>query len=257
VPGIVKDDQILQPIEPGFAQYPKESFEFVLGTAGGVDTTGKTAKISTKQGEKTLKYDYLVLATGARSITPGVPWKANGTYEECVELLHKTQERVKAANHIIIAGAGPTGVETSAELRFEFKDKDVVLLSPDPEILGGDSVASAVEREIVKLGVTVKKNCKVLSTTVLPDGKTELSLANGEVLTTDLYLPTFGLAPNTDYLDPKLLTERKYVHVDDYLRVKGAENVWACGDIVSKPRAGFMISDKQVRHIWGWLLPPR
>lgn len=54
-----------------------------------------------------------------------------------------------------------------------------------------------------------------------------------------------GLVPNTEYISPKYLTDRKTVTVDDTLRVTGTENVWAAGDVVSKPRAGFMITQKQ------------
>ena len=246
MPGQFKDEQIFYPIEPGFKQYPSSAFEFVVGAASSVDTAGKTARVATSSGDKTLPYDYLVLATGARSASPDMPWKASGTYEQAVELLHKTSERVAAAKHIVVAGAGPTGCETSAEIRFEYGDKEVVLLSADKEILGGDSIAASVEREITKLGVTVRKSAKAVGTKVLPDGKTEVSLEGGEKILTDLYLPTMGLVPNTEFLDPKLLNERKYVDVDEYLRVKAVENVWACGDVVSIPRAGFMITDKQV-----------
>ena len=48
-----------------------------------------------------------------------MPWKATGTYEQALELLHKTAERVGAAKHVVVAGAGATGVECSAEIRFE------------------------------------------------------------------------------------------------------------------------------------------
>lgn len=151
-----------------------------------------------------------------------------------------------AAEHVVVAGAGPTGCEVSAEIRYEYKDKEVVLLSADKELLGGDTAASGVEREITKLGVQIRKSTRVVGSKEVAGGKTEVSLENGEKITTDLYLPTMGLTPNTEYLDPKLLNERKYANVDEFYRVKGAENVWACGDIVSIPRAGFMITDKQV-----------
>jgi NADH dehydrogenase FAD-containing subunit len=260
IPGQIKDEQIFHPIEPGFKQYPSSAFEFVVGSAEGVDTSAKTARVATSTGDvRTLAYDYLVVATGARATNPDAPWKAASTYEAAVELLHKTAERVAAAQHVVVAGAGPTGCETSAEIRYEYKDaKQVVLLSADPEILGGDSIASSVEREITKLGVEVRKNARVTGTKALPDGRTEVQLADGTSIATDLYLPTMGLTPNTEFLDPALLNERRYVDVDECFRVGAApgddgkpkaENVWACGDVVSIPRAGFMISDKQAAGV--------
>ncbi|KAL0933150.1 uncharacterized protein CTRU02_212113 [Colletotrichum truncatum] len=249
VPGVLQDEQIFQAIEPGFAQYPKESFEFVLGTATGLDVARKSALVSTSSGPRSLPYDYLVLATGARSASPDMPWKGADSHEKTLSLLHQTAEKVKAAKHIVVAGAGPTGVETAAEIRFEYKDKEVILLSGDEEILGGDTAAKGIENEIVRLGVQVKRSARVSNSRTLPDGKTEVTLMNGETLTTDLYLPTMGLVPNSEFLDASLLTERKYANVDDCMRVKGADNVWACGDLVSKPRAGFMAADKQAAGV--------
>ncbi|KAH0433217.1 hypothetical protein CcaCcLH18_05959 [Colletotrichum camelliae] len=249
VPGVLKDEQVFQPIESGFAQYPKESFEFVLGTATGLDLARKSALVSTGSGPRSLPYDYLVLATGARSASPDMPWKSADSHEKTLGLLHQTAEKVKAARHVVVAGAGPTGVETAAEIRFEYKDKEVILLSGDEEILGSDHAAKGIENEIVRLGVQVKRNARVANSRPLPDGQTEVTLMNGERLKTDLYLPTMGLIPNSEFLDPSLLTERKYVSVDDYMRVKGADNVWACGDLVSKPRAGFMVTDKQAAGV--------
>lgn len=196
--------------------------------------------------EQSLKYDYLVLATGARSAQQGVPWKAQDTHDETVEMLRKTGEKVKAAKHIVIAGAGATGCETSAEIKAAYKDKDVVLLSADPEVLGGDVLAGNMEHEIKKLGVQVKKSSRVEGSRTLADGRTEVVLSDGSRIVTDLYLPTMGLQPNTEWVDKKHLNEHNYVEVDEFYRVKNAENVWACGDIVSTPRAAFMITDKQV-----------
>ncbi|GKT45616.1 oxidoreductase ptaL [Colletotrichum spaethianum] len=249
VPGIVKDEQIFQPIEPGFASYPKESFEFVLGTATGLDVARKAALVSTPSGPRSLPYDYLVLATGARCASPDMPWKNANSHEETIDLLHETTEKVKAARHVLVAGAGPTGVETAAEIRFEFADKEVVLLSAHEEILGGDSIAKGVENEIVRLGVQVKKNSRVKNSRPLPDGRTEVTLVSGEIIKTDLYLPTMGLVPNTEYLDSSLINEYNNVKVDECLRVKGVDNVWACGDIISCQRSGFMLTDKQAAGV--------
>lgn len=196
--------------------------------------------------EQSLKYDYLVLATGARAASDGVPWKPQESHEATVSMLRKTAERVDAAKHIVIAGAGATGCETSAEIKAAYKDKEVILLSADPEVLSGDVLAGNLESEITRIGVQVKKSSRVDGSRTLPDGKTEVMLADGSKIVTDLYLPTMGLRPNTEFVDQKHLNEHNYVEVDEFYRVKNAENVWACGDVVSKPRAGFMITDKQV-----------
>lgn len=247
VPGLIPEDQLFHPIEPGFAAYSKDSFELVHASATGLDAAAKITTVQSPDGtERALKYDYLVLATGARAASEGVPWKQQESHEATADVLRRTAERVREARHVVVAGAGATGCETSAEIKENFKDKEVVLLSADAEVLGGDVLAGNMEHEISKIGVVVKKNSRVSGTKSLGDGKTEVLLADGNKIVTDLYLPTMGLVPNTEFVGKRHLNESNCAEVDECYRLKEAECVWACGDVVSKPRAGFMITDKQV-----------
>lgn len=247
VPGIVKDEEILRPIEPGLKQYPEGSVEFIVGEATKVDKDAKTVQVAAAAGSRSVSYDYLVLATGARAAEPSMPWKASNTYEDLVSTLHRVTESVGKASHVVIAGAGATGAELSAEIRYEYKDKTVVLLCGDEDILGGDSSAAAVERELVKLGVEIRKNTRSEGTEEMADGKTQVLLAGGDKIVTDLYLPTMGLVPNSEFLPAEFLTDRKYADVDDEFRVKAsADNTWALGDLVSKPRASYPETEAQV-----------
>ncbi|KAI1854143.1 hypothetical protein JX265_003536 [Neoarthrinium moseri] len=250
IPGIVKDEEFSQPIEKGFAKYPSEAFEFIVGSAEASDLVAKTVTVSTAGGDRVLSYDHLVLATGTRTAGDDVvPWKASGTHEEIMDQIHKTAERVKTAKHIVVAGAGATGVEVAGEIRYEYKDKEVLLLSGDAHILGGDVTAGSAETELKKLGVTVQTGARVDRAVVLPDGKTEVTLQNGQTILTDLYLPTMGMAPNTEYLPSSVLKADKFVAIDEFYRVKDAANVWAAGDIVWTPRGGFVIADKQAAGV--------
>ncbi|KAI0799003.1 hypothetical protein GGR55DRAFT_527416 [Xylaria sp. FL0064] len=258
VPGVLTEEQYTRPIAAGFAKYPEDALEFIVGTAEAVNTANKTVRVvvGADASERDLSYDYLVVATGTRNAVPtAVPWKNNGTHEEITALLTETQEKVKAAKHIVVAGAGATGVEVAAELGFEYgnpKDstaKEIVLLSADKEVLNNDSIASNVATELKRLNVAVRGNARVVSTSTLPDGKTEVVLENGEKISTDLYLPTMGMTPNTEFLPPALLTDKKFVDIDEFYRVKGAENVWAAGDVVWKPRGSFVLTDKQAAGV--------
>ncbi|GAW11961.1 hypothetical protein ANO14919_013150 [Xylariales sp. No.14919] len=259
VPGILKEEQYTLPIAPGFAKYAADAFEFIIGSAEDVNTANKTVrvKVGADASERDLTYDYLVVATGTRNAgATDVPWKNNGTHEEITALLAETQQKVSAAKHIVVAGAGATGVETAAELGFEYgnpKDsaakKEIVLLSADKEVLNSDSIAGNVAAELKKLNVTIRGSARVVSANALPDGKTEVVIENGENIITDLYLPTMGMTPNTEFLPAALLTDKKFVDIDEFYRVKGADNVWAAGDVVWKPRGSFVLSDKQAAGV--------
>jgi pyruvate/2-oxoglutarate dehydrogenase complex dihydrolipoamide dehydrogenase (E3) component len=94
------------------------------------------------------------------------------------------------------------------------------------------SVASAAENELKKFHIKIITQTKITDSKLTGDGKTELTLSNGEKLMTDLYLPTVGVLPNTEYIPKDLLNEKGDVKVDAYLRVKSVPDVWAAGDVV-------------------------
>ncbi|KAK7418526.1 hypothetical protein QQX98_003870 [Neonectria punicea] len=250
VPNLIKDDQIIAAIQPGLAQYPRGSVEFIVGTATAVDATSRTVQVDTgADGLCVLTYDHLVLATGANSSDSNLPWKACGSHDELLTNLHRTAKQVGAARHIVIAGAGATGVEVAGEIRFAFPKTTVVLISADASLLGGDSIAGSVERELRRLGVEFRKGVRAEEATPLPDGKTRVVLSDGEELTTDLYLPSMGQSPNTGFLPTEWLNEHRYADVDTEMRVKAAENVWAVGDVVSKPRGSIQNTDAQAAGV--------
>ena len=127
VPGQIPDEKVLAPIEPAFSKYPSSSFEFVIGSAQSVDSTGKRVEIETESGIRTVAYDTLVVTTGSN--TGSMPWKAHGSHKEFLDLLHGTQDKVKKAKTIVVGGAGVTGVETAGELGFEYgKTKEITLV---------------------------------------------------------------------------------------------------------------------------------
>jgi len=252
IPGQFKEEQYALPIAKGFEQYPAGSFELIIGSAEALDIDAKTVTIKVGDAEQPCTYDQLVLATGSRYTNADVPWKANGTYEEVAASIKRTQDRIAEAKEIIIAGAGATGIELAGEIAFEYgKDKKVTLLSGGEKILGGDAVASNAANELKKLGVSIKTSARVANTTTLTDGtgKTEVTLENGDKLVTDLYLPTMGVVPNSEYIPDKLLNDKKLVAVDETYRVTGATDVWAAGDVVAKPKATFVLADAQAAGV--------
>ncbi|KAK7748637.1 hypothetical protein SLS53_000658 [Cytospora paraplurivora] len=253
VPGQITNEQLFQPLTAAFERYPKDSYEVIIGAAEKVDPGSRTVLVSLPGGPpRTLDYDQLVVATGSRSTTSTVPWKVLDTYDETVAALESTRLRVESAKHIVVAGAGATGVEVAGELGFEYGTaKEVHLLSGGPDLLDGDSVGAGALAELKRLHVKVRYDARVAGARELPDGRTEVALEGGETITTDLYLPTMGMRPNSEMLGLEYLGEKGYVNVDEYYRVEGpgSDGVWALGDVVSRPRAGFLYTQKQAAGV--------
>ncbi len=130
IPGQIADEQLFQPIAPGFEQYPSERFEFILASAEDLDVEAKKVFVfNPAAGKKTLDFDILVLATGT-SLKEVVPLKSLGSTEATKVALHQLQSRVKNAKKIVVAGGGVTGCEVAGELGCEYGDqKEIVLVS--------------------------------------------------------------------------------------------------------------------------------
>jgi len=88
------------------------------------------------------------------------------------------------------------------------------------------------ENELKKLHVNILRNSKIIQTKPTTGGQTEVRLENSQSLITDLYLPTIGVVPNTDYIPKDFLTGTGHVVVDQFLRVRDADGVWAAGDVL-------------------------
>lgn len=135
IPGQFTDAQTSQPIAEGFRKYSEAGqFEFVLASITGLDAESKRIELvgvggdGDEQDIRTLGYDFLVLATGASQKLSEVPFKSMGSTEATMAALHDMQNRIGGAKTVMVVGAGPTGVETAAEIKFAYGDKKEVIL---------------------------------------------------------------------------------------------------------------------------------
>lgn len=165
------------------------------------------------------------------------------------------------------------GVETAGELGFAYgSSKQITLVSTQmddasvisslftnshfqiasgPVILEGTpaSVSKTATKQLENLQVKIKVSTKVSGTAKTPDGKTEITLSNGEKIITDLYIPTMGLIPNSSFIPEKYLNPAGFAIVDQFLRLKDAGNVWVVGDVSAVERPQYVNADKQSTHV--------
>lgn len=253
IPGEIADDALFRPIAPGFAKYPKGSFEFVVGTAAALDLAGNAVRVRVVgQEDRTISYDQLVIATGSSLAADGVPFKNLGSYDETIRAWHGLQERIDKAKTIVVAGAGPTGVETAGELAGRYGGAKKVTLVVDGQVaLPGllPAVGRAAEAELAKMGVQLLHGVRVTGSAE-EDGVAKLTLSDGKTLTADVYLPLYGVRPNTGFVPAHLLDEGGSVKVDKTLRVEGLKNVWAVGDVNNVELKVAMRAEAQTAHLF-------
>jgi NADH dehydrogenase len=234
-----------------------------LGTIAGHDPVAKTVELRTREGDvEQLPYDQLLLALGSVSRVlpvPGLSKHAIGfkSLADAIWLRNHVIETLEAANATedaarrdelltyVFVGGGYAGLEALAELQ-DFA-ADAIESYPRARLHGmrwvlveaSDRVLPEIDAELadyalrelrgrgidVRLGTTLEEVCA-----------DSARIATGETLPTRTVVWTAGVAPHPSLRQLSLpLDERGRVPVDEHLRVKGLDSVWAIGDCAAAP----------------------
>ena len=262
IPDAIPDEQLFLPIEPGFARYPTENFEFLLGSANRLKPELNIVDVRSTNGmARSVSYDHLVIATGSQ-IRSNLPFKPVGTHEDTLAAFHALQKQIDGAQSIIVAGGGPTGVETAGELAAAYGGKKNVTL-----VIGGDhvlqaaqvlsSVSRIAENDLQKLNVKLVRNTQVKNSRTQPtEGsvtQTSLTLSDGSTLVADLYLPLFGVYVNTGFVPADLLDKGGNLNLNKTMQVVGTQNVWGIGDVGNMEAKQLTLTDAQIIYLSGAL----
>lgn len=192
----------------------------VVDTVARIDAAGRSVALASGG---TVGYDYLVYAVGSASADPSVPGAAEfaypiGTFEEAGRL-RPVLDAAPATAAVTVVGAGPTGIETAAELAEQGRQVTLVcggVLGPYLHSRGRRSVAG----RLAKLGVTVLDGPGTKVSAVTRDA---VRLADGRELPSAVTIWTVGFGVpdlavrsglSTDALG-RLLTDETLTSVDD------------------------------------------
>jgi NADH dehydrogenase len=236
--------------------------ELILGATTEIDLDARTAAVETPDGPQTIAWQDLVLALGAVPRTLPVPGLSEHglsfkSLADAINLRNHVLHQLEAADaaldeeererrlSFVFVGAGYAGVEALAELSDLVEDalryyprlrpsrRRWVLVDAAPRILPeippplGDYAAAELRRRDVQIHV---------GTTLESVSADEAVLGNGTRIPTNTLVWTAGVAPNPLLRDwPLPLDEKGRVEVDELLRVRGHEHVWALGDCAHVP----------------------
>jgi len=227
------------------------------------DPAARTVGLKDLEGvEHELAYDRLILAPGSVSRVLPIPgldehavgfktladaiWLRNHVIQ-CLELADATEDpslREQLLTFIFVGG-GYAGLEALAELQ-DFAAEAIslyprarlygmrwILLEATDRVLPeiDPGLAEYAAQQLQSRGIDIR-----LSTTLQEIDAESARIATGETVPTRTVVWTAGVVPNPSISGWRLpLNERGRIVVDEHLRVKGQDGVWAIGDAAAVP----------------------
>jgi NADH dehydrogenase len=235
--------------------------ELVLGRVTGLDAKRRVVAVEALDGPIEIGYERLVLALGSVSRVlpvPGLAEHGQGFRDlaDAIALRNHILQQLEAADaarddrrarHLsfVFVGAGYAGVEALAELADLVRDalrfypglrgaaQRWVLVDAAPKILPeiptrlGEYAAAQLTGRGVEIHVSTRLESAEAHAVVLSDGTR---------IETETLVWTAGVRPSPSLAALGVpLDERGRVPVDEQLRVRGVDGVWALGDCAAVP----------------------
>lgn len=249
----LEPDAIAEPLRKMFGR-GYDDFHFRLVRVTGVDPAAKI--VTTIIGD--LHYDYLVIASGTKSNFFGneqirqfalplkrMPHALNLRSQllQCFEQASMTKDEVirQSLINIVIAGAGPTGVELAgalAEMRkhilhrdypsIDFSKMNIYLVEGVDRVLPmmSPQASKRAHGYLTKMGIVIRLSTRVQS----HDGRV-VRFSNGEEVFSTTLIWAAGVTGIIIEGIPGEAIQRGRILVDECSRVTGLDNVFAIGDI--------------------------
>ncbi len=183
---------------------------------------------------RTLSWDYLALATGARCRTLPLPSPAGVHYLRSKSDAIALNDAMRRASSAVVVGGGFIGLEVAAALRQA--GAQVTVVESQPRLLTRSmpaSLASALQRHHESFGVRFVKGQTVSALLSASDGALcAVQLSDGRRLEADIALIGVGVVPNVELATAAGLAVADGILVDAAGRTS-APNVWAVGDVAA------------------------
>jgi len=160
---------------------------------------------------------------------------------------------------VLIIGGGPTGVELAAEIAVDYPGKKVTLIHRGPRLL--EFIGEKASKKCLdwltsrKVDVLLQQSVDLGS---LSDTEKVYRTSGGETVIVDCHFVCIGKPLSSSWLHDTILKEsldsKGRIMVENDLRVKGYNNIFAIGDITDIP-VSFPTCDSLSVQV-GFLLVP-
>ena len=176
-----------------------------------------------KTKDKTIKFDYLIIAVGSENNDFGI----KGVKEHCyffksIEDVNNIKKHLELNNQIVIIGGGPNGIELAFELSKKYKNIKIVEAISDILSMFSDITKLIVKKELVKSGIQL-----ILDNQVMEIEKNMIKAKKYNVnFNTAIW--TGGIKPNSLL---QKITKDKFI-VNKHFNYNKS-NIYALGDIVA------------------------
>ncbi len=189
-------------------------------------------RIETNQNDS-IKFDYLVLALGSAYASPFHSSEYDRSNQ--IDLIKDYNDKIKSANKILIVGGGAVGVELAGELKTDFPNKKVTILTSSNKLLPSMSESFSTKA----LNILNEKNAEIIFNDKINLKNIEnfqtnkIKTENGKEIEFDAYFICIGVVPNTDWLKtsmPGSLDDRGFIRIKDTFQLESNPNVFALGD---------------------------
>ncbi len=236
------------------------------GTVTDIDAANRRVAVQADDEIRALAYDRLVVALGSELVRPPVPGLAEHAFDvDTYAAAARLAAHIEGLAHgpatpgqftAVVIGAGLTGIEVATELPERLRrvraragtaaPVRLVLVDRQPHVGSdmGESARPVIEAALHNLGIEQRVSAEVRR--IGPSGVT---LGSGETIAAATVIWCGGMRASP--LCGKLAGPRDRfgrLEVDAFMRVKGAADVFAAGDVACAPIDGSHASVMSCQH---------
>lgn len=210
--------------------YDERNIKLLLGEEVTSILSGEKA-ITISNGEK-IKYDSLVIASGARCFVPPFENKELKNVRVIRELseTYEVIETAKKCKKAVVIGGGVLGLEAAWGIKN--LGVDVTVLEVMPRVLPrqlDEKGSSMLEKLIKDSGVNILTGVEIKGFSG-NESVEKVVLKNGEELDAELVIISAGICPNKEFAMSSGIAVNRGIVVNEKMETS-LEDVYACGDI--------------------------